>query len=59
MTVLLLLAIALPFSAGTAFAATNVTNGTSGQTNTTFSNNSAKVTDELNTNNKFKQKQQK
>ena len=49
MTVLLLLAIALPFSAGTAFAATNVTNGTSSQTNTTTSNNLAKVTDQNST----------
>ncbi len=46
MTVLLLLAIALPFSAGTAFAATNITNGTSSQTNITASNNLAKVTDQ-------------
>ena len=49
MTVLLLLAIALPFSAGTAFAATNITNGTSSQTNTTTSNNLAKVTDQNST----------
>jgi len=49
MTVLLLLAIALPFSLGTAFATTNITNGTSSQTNTTTSNNLAKVTDQNST----------
>jgi hypothetical protein len=49
MAVLLLCVIALPFSLGTAFATTNITNTTSNQINTTASNNLAKVTDQNST----------
>ncbi len=46
MAVLLLCAIALPFSAGTAFATTNITNTTSSQINTTTTPNLVNVTDQ-------------
>jgi hypothetical protein len=49
MTVLLLFAIALPFSAGTAFATTNITNGTSSQTNTSTTNNLVHMTQQNST----------
>ena len=49
MTVLLLFAIALPFSAGTAFATTNITNGTSSQTNTSTTNNLVNMTQQNST----------
>ncbi len=50
MAVLLLFVIALPFSAGTAFATTNITNENSSQTNTNTTSNSVNVTDQNNVN---------
>jgi uncharacterized protein YpmS len=44
MAILLLSAIILPFSAGTAFATTNITNGTSNQTNPITNHNLTNVT---------------
>ncbi len=49
MTVLLLFAIALPFSAGTAFATTNITNGTSIQTNASSTTNLVNMTQQNST----------
>jgi transglutaminase-like putative cysteine protease len=46
MAVLLLCAIALPFSAGTAFATSNITNTTSGQINTNNSHNLVNATNQ-------------
>jgi hypothetical protein len=49
MAVLLLSAIILPFGAGTAFATTNITNGTSNGTNPTISHNLTNVTNQTKT----------
>jgi hypothetical protein len=49
MAVLLLSTIILPFGAGTAFATTNITNGTSNGTNPTISHNLTNVTNQTKT----------